>query len=98
MTHRSADRLWLCAAQVVRRGEPIPPNKSGPIVVATRNDALDAIVDAVPPERRGDLVFLQNGMLEPWLEKRGLQDATQVQPCLFLPPTPPPIPPPLPCS
>jgi hypothetical protein len=25
-----------------------------------------------------DLVFLQNGMLQPWLDKRGLGDATQV--------------------
>lgn len=36
---------------VIRRGEPIvgPP---GPIIVATRNDALDAIVDATPADRR----------------------------------------------
>ena len=61
----------------MRRGEPIPTG-SGPIVVATRNDALDGIVDAVPVERRSDLVFIQNGMLEPWLEQRGLHDATQV--------------------
>ena len=26
-----------------------------------------------------DLVFLQNGMLEPWLASKGLQDATQVR-------------------
>ncbi|KAF8070955.1 OSB4 [Scenedesmus sp. PABB004] len=62
---------------IVRRGEPIagPP---GPILIATRNDALDGIVDATPPERRPDLVFLQNGMLQPWLDSRGLGDATQV--------------------
>ena len=30
-----------------------------PILVATRNDSLQAIVDATPPERRGDLVFMQ---------------------------------------
>eukprot|EP00882_Tetradesmus_deserticola_P032941 GHRQ01037589.1.p1 GENE.GHRQ01037589.1~~GHRQ01037589.1.p1 ORF type:complete len:120 (+),score=23.60 GHRQ01037589.1:165-524(+) len=36
---------------IVRRGEPIsgPP---GPILVATRNDALDGIVDATPEDRR----------------------------------------------
>jgi hypothetical protein len=27
---------------------------------------------------RADLVFLQNGMMEPWLESRGLSEATQV--------------------
>lgn len=63
---------------VVRRGESVPEDGSGPIYVCTRNDALDAIVDATPPSRRDDLVFLQNGMLEPWLEKKGLAHVTQV--------------------
>lgn len=36
-------------------------------------------MDATPAARRGDLVFLQNGMLAPWLQARGLaDDATQV--------------------
>jgi hypothetical protein len=35
-------------------------------------------VAATPAARRGDLVFLQNGMLQPWLEANGLTDATQV--------------------
>ncbi len=26
-----------------------------------------------------DLVFIQNGMLQPWLDERGLGDATQVR-------------------
>jgi hypothetical protein len=30
-----------------------------PILIATRNDALQGIVDATPPERRDDLVFMQ---------------------------------------
>jgi hypothetical protein len=30
-----------------------------PILVATRNDSLQSIVDATPAERRGDLVFMQ---------------------------------------
>lgn len=62
---------------VVRRGGAIagPP---GPIIVATRNDSLDAIVDATPADRRDDLVFIQNGMLQPWLDKRGLSEATQL--------------------
>lgn len=62
---------------IVRRGGKIegPP---GPIVVATRNDALDGIVDATPEGRRKDLVFIQNGMLQPWLDSRGLGDNTQL--------------------
>jgi ketopantoate reductase len=62
---------------LVRRGEPVagPP---GPIVVATRNDALGDVVEATPPERRADLVFIQNGMLQPWLDARGLGANTQV--------------------
>lgn len=62
---------------VVRRGGKIegPP---GPIIVATRNDALDGIVDATPEDRRKDLVFIQNGMLQPWLDSRGLGDNTQL--------------------
>ncbi|GJP50843.1 hypothetical protein CLOM_g10000 [Closterium sp. NIES-68] len=63
---------------VVRRGEKVPEGGEGPIIVCTRNDALDAVVDAVPEGRREDLVFIQNGMLDPWLASKGLQDATQV--------------------
>lgn len=63
---------------VVRRGETIPADSTGPILVCTRNDVLDALVDQTPESRRGDLVFFQNGMLDPWLASRGLQDATQV--------------------
>ncbi|XP_024385757.1 uncharacterized protein [Physcomitrium patens] len=63
---------------VVRRGETVPEDSAGPIFVCTRNDVLGTIVDATPASRRGDLVFIQNGMLEPWLESKGLGDATQV--------------------
>jgi hypothetical protein len=62
---------------VIGRGQPIE-GPSGPIVVCTRNDDLAAIVDATPPSRRKDLVFIQNGMLQPWLDARGLGDNTQV--------------------
>lgn len=55
---------------------------SGPIYVCTRNDALDDVVSRTPEDRRSDLVFLQNGYIEGWLESKGLQDNTQV--LLFL--------------
>lgn len=62
---------------VIGRGQPIqgPP---GPIIVCTRNDALEGVVQNTPAERRQDLVFIQNGMLQPWLDKAGLGENTQV--------------------
>jgi hypothetical protein len=65
--------------QIVRRGQPVPASPAHtPILVATRNDALAGVVSATPAERRSDLVFLQNGQLEPWLAALGLSDNTQV--------------------
>lgn len=64
---------------VMKRGDPFPAAPTeGPIYVCTRNDALSGIIDATPPERREDLVFLQNGMLGKFLKSKGLSDATQV--------------------
>ena len=63
---------------VMKRGDAFPSSPSvGPIFVCTRNDALQGVIDQTPPERRPDLVFLQNGMLQPWLDARGLGDNTQ---------------------
>ena len=64
---------------VVRRGEPIPLEPAtGPIYISTRNDDLDAIVEATPPHRREDLVFMQNGMLGKFLDSKGLSANTQI--------------------
>ena len=49
----------------------------GPILVATRNDDLDTVVKKVPTPRRPDLVFVQNGMLRPWLQRRRLVTNTR---------------------
>lgn len=69
-------------AKLLGRSDPIPtsidPNGSGPIYIATRNDVLDSIVDECPVSRRKDLVFLQNGYLDNFLERKGLLDNTQV--------------------
>lgn len=62
---------------ILGRGEPIA-GPEGPIIVCTRNNDLQGVVDATPPERRDDLVFIQNGMLQPWLDAAGLGDNTQV--------------------
>ena len=50
------------------------PPRPNPVL---RNDDLQAVLDATPRERWGDLVFIQNGMLEPWLASKGLEGNTQ---------------------
>jgi len=61
---------------LVRRGESIP-DVPGPIYLATRNNDLDEIINKTPKGKLKDLVFLQNGMLAPYLDKKGLGDNTQ---------------------
>jgi ketopantoate reductase len=73
--------------QVSRPGQVGRPGQDGwdvladepgrPIVVAVRNDDLDAVLERVPERRRPDLVFVQNGMLRPWLAEHGLSGATR---------------------
>ncbi|KAF5758058.1 hypothetical protein HanXRQr2_Chr16g0725011 [Helianthus annuus] len=65
---------------VLNTGEPIPIDFPGPILVCTRNDDLDAVLESTPQSRWSDLVFFQDGMLEPWFESKGLIDANQVLP------------------
>lgn len=48
-----------------------------PIAVCVRNDDLSAVLQRVPAHRRADLVFLQNGMLRPWLSDHGLEKASR---------------------
>ncbi len=48
-----------------------------PIVVCTRNDDLADVLARVPEHRKADLVFVQNGMLRPWLTAHGLENATR---------------------
>ena len=67
---------------VVGREDSIDADGIGPILVTTRNDALESIVDKCPENRRKDLVFMQNGYLDDFLESKGLLDNTQV--LLFL--------------
>mmetsp|Transcript_1196 Transcript_1196/g.2712 ORF Transcript_1196/g.2712 Transcript_1196/m.2712 type:complete len:335 (+) Transcript_1196:144-1148(+) len=63
---------------VLERGDSIDVDGEGPILLATRNDALDEIIDNCPENRRKDLVFLQNGYLDDFLEKKGLSENSQV--------------------
>ena len=48
-----------------------------PILLAIRNDAMHDVVMRVPRRRLGDLVFVQNGMIRPWLRERGLGNCTR---------------------
>ncbi len=34
------------------RGEKVPESPAGPVIVCTRNDDLDGVVEATPAERR----------------------------------------------
>lgn len=63
---------------LVKRGESVPLDFDGPILVCTRNDDLEAVLQATPQSRWSDLVFFQNGMLEPWFKSKGLGDPDQV--------------------
>lgn len=48
--------------------------------VATTNDGLDSVLQHTAPTQRQQrqLIFIQNGMLLPWLQQHGLQENTQV--------------------
>jgi ketopantoate reductase len=48
-----------------------------PIVLTVRNDDLEVVIPRVPGHRRDDLVFVQNGMLRPWLRERALASCTR---------------------
>lgn len=63
---------------VLGRSDHIDVNVEGPILIATRNDALDEIIEKCPDNRKSDLVFLQNGYLSACLEQKGLLDNSQV--------------------
>lgn len=63
---------------LLKRGDKIPEDNEGtPIFIATRNDSLDGIINECPKNRLKDLVFLQNGYLDSYLESKGLADNTQ---------------------
>lgn len=62
---------------LIGRDGAIPENHDGPVFVCTRNNDLDAVVHKTPASKRNDLVFVQNGMLLPWLRSHGLEHNTQ---------------------
>lgn len=64
---------------LLKRGDSISEEGEGtPILIATRNDSLDGIIESCPENRKKDLVFMQNGYLDDFLESKGLLENTQV--------------------
>lgn len=53
------------------------PGPAFPLVVCTRNDDLAGLLPRVHPSRRADLVFVQNGVVGPFLAEQGLEAYTQ---------------------
>ena len=67
-----------CALITRERGWFVLDEPAGdPIAVCVRNDDLGAVLAAVPKHRWPDLVFVQNGMIDPWLEDHGLEGNTR---------------------
>lgn len=60
---------------ITRTHDPVgldQPGPAMPMLVCTRNDDLPAVLTQVHPSRHPDLVFVQNGMIRPWLDAHGL--------------------------
>nr|WP_255216535.1 ketopantoate reductase C-terminal domain-containing protein [Pseudenhygromyxa sp. WMMC2535] len=57
--------------------EQLAGEAGDPVLLAVRNDDLPAVLERVPAARREDLVFVQNGMLRPWLAEQGLSGCTR---------------------
>ena len=62
---------------IIQRGELIPADHPGPVYICTQTEDLSAVIAACPDEKKDDLVFLQEGMLEPIFQKHGLYGPTQ---------------------
>lgn len=74
---REAGRGVVALGRADLPGTLAEPAPGRPILVCTRNDDLEGLLPLVHPANRADLVFVQNGMLIPWLEARGLGGCTQ---------------------
>jgi hypothetical protein len=75
---RAAERGQPCTLVTRDEGWDLLEGGPGaPILVAVRNDDLERVVARVPVHRLVDLVFIQNGMLRPWLRAHGLPIATR---------------------
>ena len=62
---------------LIKRGALIPADHPGPVYVCTQTEDLAAVIAACPEEKKDDLVFLQDGMLEPLFQRNGIYGPTQ---------------------
>lgn len=62
---------------IVRRGDVIPADHPGPVYVCTPVSELEQVIDDCPEAKKEDLVFLQDGMLEPIFQRKGIYGPTQ---------------------
>lgn len=72
----------------VERGGSIPMElddgvTSFPIYVCVPNDDVEGVIKSCPKDKLDDLVFVQNGMMEPLLKKYALCSVDQTQATLF---------------
>ena len=63
---------------IVKRGDTIPAECAGPVYVCVPLADVEAVVATCPPEKKDDLVFMQDGMLEPLFQRNGMYGPTQV--------------------
>jgi len=62
---------------MVGRQDSIDAQGSGPVYVATRNDALASVIAKCPTSRKSDLVFYgQNGYIEDFLKEQGVFESS----------------------
>lgn len=52
--------------------EYVQEKQKGPILLAVRNDDIEGVLNKVHSDNLDKIVFLQNGMLSPWLSQKGL--------------------------
>ena len=62
---------------IVKRGDVIPENHPGPVYVCTQLADVEAVIASCPESKRDDLVFMQQGMLEPLFQRHGLYSPTR---------------------
>lgn len=78
LAERGADRGAPCTLiDRERNWEALDGDPGVPILLAVRNDDLLDVLSRVPHHRRDDVVFLQNGMIRPFLRDNGLEQCTR---------------------
>lgn len=78
LTRACIDFSWKFPPCLNRVSPPVSPSTIYR-KVCTRNDDLEDVISRTPASRREDLVFLQNSVLGPLLEKHGLAKNTQAR-------------------